>query len=153
MLLGSHVNALFSSLIQHRECCTINNGVYIKSGLDKIEIWCGEATEEVLFWMHTQFRTFQLRTLFRIVYITQINVCCDFSSLLANSYIFLAVCWLVLGWSQTPQASSWIFGMFFTSAAKSFSLCVLLICKFELLFFIFSGLMSTIFSPGYQWEV
>ncbi|RDY08630.1 Myosin-7, partial [Mucuna pruriens] len=37
---------LFNSLLLHRECCTLENGEYIKSGLAELEQWCGEATEE-----------------------------------------------------------------------------------------------------------
>ncbi|KAH9602038.1 hypothetical protein KSS87_016678, partial [Heliosperma pusillum] len=37
---------LFNSLILRRECCTFSNGEYVKAGLDKLEAWCQEATEE-----------------------------------------------------------------------------------------------------------
>ncbi|GER41677.1 myosin 2 [Striga asiatica] len=33
------------SLLLHKECCTFNNGEYIKAGLDKLEVWCGHAQE------------------------------------------------------------------------------------------------------------
>lgn len=35
------------SLVSHKECCTLSGGQFIKSGLDELEKWCGEATEEV----------------------------------------------------------------------------------------------------------
>ncbi|XP_027118946.1 myosin-8-like [Coffea arabica] len=37
---------LFNSLLLRRECCTFNNGEYVKSGLAELELWCGHATEE-----------------------------------------------------------------------------------------------------------
>ncbi|KAK9671716.1 hypothetical protein RND81_12G049800 [Saponaria officinalis] len=37
---------LFNSLLLRRECCTFSNGEYLKAGLDKLEAWCLEATEE-----------------------------------------------------------------------------------------------------------
>ncbi|CAA0818666.1 Myosin-8 [Striga hermonthica] len=36
---------LFNSLLLHKECCTFNNGEYIKAGLDKLEVWCGHEQE------------------------------------------------------------------------------------------------------------
>ncbi|XP_056692827.1 myosin-6 isoform X2 [Spinacia oleracea] len=43
----SYVNMqLFNSVLLCRECCTFSNGEYVKAGLDKLETWCGEATEE-----------------------------------------------------------------------------------------------------------
>lgn len=36
------------SLILHQECCTFSNGEYVKAGLDELEIWCNEATVEVV---------------------------------------------------------------------------------------------------------
>ncbi|KAL9687837.1 hypothetical protein QQ045_032244 [Rhodiola kirilowii] len=30
----------------NRECCSFSNGEYIKSGLDELELWCSQATEE-----------------------------------------------------------------------------------------------------------
>ena len=42
-----HINAeIFNSLLLHRECCTLNNGEYVKSGLAELELWCIEVTEE-----------------------------------------------------------------------------------------------------------
>uniref|UniRef100_A0A7N0USH1 Uncharacterized protein n=2 Tax=Kalanchoe fedtschenkoi TaxID=63787 RepID=A0A7N0USH1_KALFE len=37
---------LFNSLLLRRECCSFSNGEYIKTGLDELELWCGQATEE-----------------------------------------------------------------------------------------------------------
>ncbi|KAF7837384.1 myosin-7-like isoform X11 [Senna tora] len=37
---------LFNSLVSNQECCTCSNGEFVKSGLDELEKWCGEATEE-----------------------------------------------------------------------------------------------------------
>ncbi|XP_044486301.1 myosin-6-like [Mangifera indica] len=37
---------LFNSLLSRQECCTLTNGEYLKSGLDEIELWCGEAKVE-----------------------------------------------------------------------------------------------------------
>ncbi|KAI4338119.1 hypothetical protein L6164_016468 [Bauhinia variegata] len=43
----SYINVqLFNSLIVRGECCTFSNGEYVKSGLDGLEKWCDEATEE-----------------------------------------------------------------------------------------------------------
>ncbi|KAI5649888.1 hypothetical protein M9H77_35893 [Catharanthus roseus] len=43
----SYVNVqLFNSLLLHRECCTFDNGEYVKAGLAELELWCGKATEE-----------------------------------------------------------------------------------------------------------
>ncbi|KAL3506296.1 hypothetical protein ACH5RR_031678, partial [Cinchona calisaya] len=43
----SYINVqLFNSLLLRRECCTFNNGEYVKSGLAELELWCGQATEE-----------------------------------------------------------------------------------------------------------
>ncbi|XP_058724156.1 myosin-7-like [Vicia villosa] len=42
-----YINAeIFNSLLLHKECCTFNNGEYIKSGLAELELWCIEVTEE-----------------------------------------------------------------------------------------------------------
>ncbi|CAJ2674075.1 myosin-7-like [Trifolium pratense] len=42
-----YINAeIFNSLILHKECCTLNNGEYVKSGLAELEQWCNEVTEE-----------------------------------------------------------------------------------------------------------
>lgn len=35
------------SLLLRRECCTFSNGEYIKAGLAELELWCGQAKEEV----------------------------------------------------------------------------------------------------------
>ena len=37
------------SLLLHRECCTLSNAEYVKTGLGNVEEWCGQATEEVFF--------------------------------------------------------------------------------------------------------
>ncbi|KAL4561162.1 hypothetical protein LXL04_033324 [Taraxacum kok-saghyz] len=37
---------LFNSLLMHKECCTLGNGQYVKSGLAKLEAWCTQATAE-----------------------------------------------------------------------------------------------------------
>lgn len=37
---------LFNSLLLHRECCTLSNAEYVKTGLGNLEEWCGQATEE-----------------------------------------------------------------------------------------------------------
>ncbi|KAL9226046.1 hypothetical protein vseg_001900 [Gypsophila vaccaria] len=37
---------LFNSLLLRRECCTFSNGEYVKAGLDDLESWCQETTEE-----------------------------------------------------------------------------------------------------------
>ncbi|KAE8673849.1 hypothetical protein F3Y22_tig00111769pilonHSYRG00028 [Hibiscus syriacus] len=42
--LSQHI----SSCIQHRECSTFSNGEYMKSGLDELEKWCAEATQEIM---------------------------------------------------------------------------------------------------------
>ncbi|KAG8658490.1 hypothetical protein MANES_03G155500v8 [Manihot esculenta] len=43
----SHINVqLFNSLLLHRECCTFNNGEYVKAGLDELELWCGQGKDE-----------------------------------------------------------------------------------------------------------
>ncbi|KAH9616482.1 hypothetical protein KSS87_017295 [Heliosperma pusillum] len=39
---------LFNSLFMRQECCTLSNGEYMKAGLDELETWCQEATEEVI---------------------------------------------------------------------------------------------------------
>ncbi|RHN78322.1 putative Dilute domain-containing protein [Medicago truncatula] len=39
---------MFSSLILQKECCTFNNGEYVKSGLAELELWCTEVTEEYI---------------------------------------------------------------------------------------------------------
>ncbi|XP_057547407.1 myosin-6 [Amaranthus tricolor] len=45
--LFSYINVqLFNSILLHRECCTFRSGEYVKAGLDILETWCGEATEE-----------------------------------------------------------------------------------------------------------
>ncbi|WJX10583.1 hypothetical protein P8452_01285 [Trifolium repens] len=42
-----YINAeIFNSLILHKECCTLENGEYVKSGLAELEQWCNEVTEE-----------------------------------------------------------------------------------------------------------
>ncbi|KMT03781.1 hypothetical protein BVRB_8g189280 isoform A [Beta vulgaris subsp. vulgaris] len=47
MQIFSFINVqLFNSVLLRRECCTFSNGQYVKAGLDKLEAWCGEATEE-----------------------------------------------------------------------------------------------------------
>ncbi|KAA8527842.1 hypothetical protein F0562_035289 [Nyssa sinensis] len=43
----SYINVqVFNSLLLHRECCTFNNGEYVKVGLDELELWCCQAKEE-----------------------------------------------------------------------------------------------------------
>ncbi|XP_057470098.1 myosin-8-like [Actinidia eriantha] len=43
----SYVNVqLFNSLLLRRECCTFNNGEYVKAGLAEFEQWCGQVKEE-----------------------------------------------------------------------------------------------------------
>ncbi|XP_020870370.1 myosin-7 isoform X1 [Arabidopsis lyrata subsp. lyrata] len=37
---------LFNSLLLERECCTVNMGKKVKAGLDELELWCSQATEE-----------------------------------------------------------------------------------------------------------
>ncbi|KAF3326548.1 Myosin-15 [Carex littledalei] len=37
---------LFNSLLLRRECCTFSNGEYVKSGLQVLEKWIADATEE-----------------------------------------------------------------------------------------------------------
>ncbi|KAL0784770.1 hypothetical protein Bca101_001015 [Brassica carinata] len=37
---------LFKSLLLRRECCSFSNGEYVKAGLDELEQWCTEATDE-----------------------------------------------------------------------------------------------------------
>ncbi|PIN14470.1 Myosin class V heavy chain [Handroanthus impetiginosus] len=42
----SYINVqLFNSLLLHKECCTFDNGEYVKDGLAELEIWCGSAQE------------------------------------------------------------------------------------------------------------
>ncbi|KAJ0963649.1 hypothetical protein J5N97_028771 [Dioscorea zingiberensis] len=36
---------LFNSLLS-RECCSFSNGEYVKSGLDELELWCGQTKSE-----------------------------------------------------------------------------------------------------------
>lgn len=38
----------YCSLLLRRECCTFNNGEYVKAGLAELELWCGQVKEEVL---------------------------------------------------------------------------------------------------------
>ncbi|CAI9117967.1 OLC1v1019461C1 [Oldenlandia corymbosa var. corymbosa] len=43
----SYINhELFNSLLLRKECCTFNNGEYVKSGLAELELWCKNETEE-----------------------------------------------------------------------------------------------------------
>ncbi|XP_057535805.1 myosin-6-like [Amaranthus tricolor] len=43
----SYINVqLFNSLLLRRECCTFNNGEYVKAGLAELELWCAQAKEE-----------------------------------------------------------------------------------------------------------
>ncbi|CAA7059032.1 unnamed protein product [Microthlaspi erraticum] len=39
-------NISLCSLLLHRECCSFSNGEYVKAGLDELEQWCVEATDE-----------------------------------------------------------------------------------------------------------
>ncbi|KAK4425365.1 Myosin-8 [Sesamum alatum] len=42
----SYINVqIFNSLLLHKECCTFNNGEYVKAGLAELEVWCGNAQE------------------------------------------------------------------------------------------------------------
>ncbi|KAK4768747.1 hypothetical protein SAY86_026897 [Trapa natans] len=44
-----YINAhLFNSLLLHQENCTFSNGEYVKAGLDTLETWCNEATDEYI---------------------------------------------------------------------------------------------------------
>ncbi|KAH9681458.1 Myosin2 [Citrus sinensis] len=53
----SYINVqLFNSLLLRRECCTFSNGEYVKQGLAELELWCGEAKEEVLLGMNSNTR-------------------------------------------------------------------------------------------------
>ncbi|KAB2625769.1 myosin-8, partial [Pyrus ussuriensis x Pyrus communis] len=43
----SYINVqIFNSLLFRRECCTFNNGQYVKNGLAELELWCNLAKEE-----------------------------------------------------------------------------------------------------------
>ncbi|KAF7142637.1 hypothetical protein RHSIM_Rhsim05G0111100 [Rhododendron simsii] len=37
---------IFNSLLLRRECCTFDNGEYVKAGLAELELWCGQVKEE-----------------------------------------------------------------------------------------------------------
>ncbi|XP_010522441.1 PREDICTED: myosin-7 [Tarenaya hassleriana] len=39
---------LFNNLLPHPECCTFNMGKEVKAGLDELESWCNQATEEFI---------------------------------------------------------------------------------------------------------
>ncbi|KAL0376867.1 UNVERIFIED_CONTAM: Myosin-8 [Sesamum calycinum] len=42
----SYINVqIFNSLLLHKECCTFNNGEYVKAGLAELELLCGNAQE------------------------------------------------------------------------------------------------------------
>ncbi|XP_068325903.1 myosin-8-like [Pyrus communis] len=43
----SYINVqIFNTLLFRRECCTFNNGQYVKNGLAELELWCNLAKEE-----------------------------------------------------------------------------------------------------------
>ncbi|CAN6547644.1 unnamed protein product [Malus baccata var. baccata] len=43
----SYINVqIFNSLLLRQECCTFNNGQYVKNGLAELELWCNLAKEE-----------------------------------------------------------------------------------------------------------
>ncbi|XP_052619847.1 myosin-6 [Lactuca sativa] len=43
----SYINVqLFNSLLLYRDCCTSNNGKYVKAGLAELELWCLQAKEK-----------------------------------------------------------------------------------------------------------
>ncbi|KAH7859230.1 hypothetical protein Vadar_033420 [Vaccinium darrowii] len=43
----SYINVqIFNSLLLRRECCTFNNGEYVKTGLAELELWCGQVKAE-----------------------------------------------------------------------------------------------------------
>ncbi|CAI9269308.1 unnamed protein product [Lactuca saligna] len=43
----SYINVqLFNSLLLYRDCCTSNNGKYVKAGLVELELWCLQAKEK-----------------------------------------------------------------------------------------------------------
>ncbi|XP_019181500.1 PREDICTED: myosin-6-like [Ipomoea nil] len=45
----SYLNVqLFNSILQQKERCTFSTGEYIKAGLDELELWCGNAQEEIV---------------------------------------------------------------------------------------------------------
>ncbi|CAA7059034.1 unnamed protein product [Microthlaspi erraticum] len=45
-LFGRMAQISLCSLLLHRECCSFSNGEYVKAGLDELEQWCVEATDE-----------------------------------------------------------------------------------------------------------
>ncbi|KAJ6824987.1 myosin-6-like [Iris pallida] len=43
----SYINAqLFNGLLLRRECCSFSNGEYVKSGIEDLGLWCGQAKPE-----------------------------------------------------------------------------------------------------------
>jgi len=58
------------SILQQKECCTLRNGEYIKAGLDELELWCGNAQEEVLF-----------QCISRLVFLSAYVISLNFSSI------------------------------------------------------------------------
>ncbi|XP_074586758.1 myosin-8-like [Curcuma longa] len=47
MQIFTYINVqLFNSLLLRRECCSFNNGEYVKSGLSELELWCTKAKSE-----------------------------------------------------------------------------------------------------------
>ncbi|CAN1748243.1 XI-H [Linum perenne] len=44
-----HINVnLFNSLFLSPKCCTLSNGEFVKSGLDRLEAWCSQANQELI---------------------------------------------------------------------------------------------------------
>ena len=94
-------NAMFSSLLLHRECCTSKSGEQIRSGLAELELWCTEATEEVHYICPFTtflciFKSLTLREQWFNSYLSINYFCCSMLALLwMNSNI------------QSKQLDSW----------------------------------------------
>lgn len=72
LLITENFNVICTfSLLLHRECCTFSNGEFVKAGLDELELWCGQATEEVLFsFVSVEMMFLSILCLYTIIQVT-----------------------------------------------------------------------------------
>lgn len=104
------------SLLLRRECCSFSNGEYLKAGLHELELWCLKATDQVA------------------LYICH-NLCLDLKGKSARNtfstsfyllyLVYIAVCWVILGWTQTHTPSCGLSGILSWIKIKENTLLIL----------------------------
>lgn len=88
-------------MLLRRECCSFSNGEYLKAGLHELELWCIKVTDQVTL---NHFRTLWLSQ-------TMQKFKTHFLHIFFCTLVYFAVCWLILGWTQTHTPKCGISGI------------------------------------------